>query len=164
MGKVHVYRSSEKDVIMSGDRTFAIIGSGRSIETIASEVAAAALKRHPDVGGVVTFEGRVRDHHRGRAVTALEYSVYRELADHEGMRIVDDVAQRLELPIACAIHRVGPVPIGDLAVWVFVGASHRAAAFEGCRAIIDEIKRDVPIWKHEWYGDGTDEWVIGNPG
>lgn len=118
---------------------------------------------HPEIGGVVVFEGRVRNHHKGRAVTALEYSVYHELAVHEGHRIVQETAQRLELPVALAIHRVGAVPIGEMAVWVYAGGAHRQAAFEGCRAIIDEIKRSVPIWKHEWYGDGTDEWVLGNP-
>ncbi len=118
---------------------------------------------HPEVGGVVVFEGRVRNHHNGRAVTALAYSVYRELAIREGERIVGDVAARLELPVALAVHRVGAVPIGEMAIWVYAGGAHRQAAFEGCRAIIDEIKRSVPVWKHEWYEDGSDEWVLGNP-
>ena len=121
------------------------------------------IAEHPEIGGVVTFEGRVRNHHQGRTVTALEYSVYRDLAIHEGERIVRATTERLELPVAVAIHRVGVVPIGEMAVWIYVGGAHRQAAFEGCREIIDEIKRSVPIWKHEWYGDGSDEWVLGNP-
>ncbi len=138
--------------------------SEHHIDATAATLAAQAIGRRPDVGGLVTFEGRVRNHHGGRGVRALEYSVYRDLAEHEGQRIVRDAAVRLNLPIALVIHRVGPVPIGEMAVWVHVGAAHRDAAFAGCREIIDEIKRSVPIWKHEWYDDGTDEWVLGSPG
>lgn len=129
----------------------------------AQQLSEQLATEHPEIGGVVVFEGRVRNHHQGRAVTALEYSVYLDLAVHEGDRIVREAAERLELPVAVAIHRVGAVPIGEMAVWVYVGAAHRQAAFAACREIIDEIKRSVPIWKHEWYGDGTDEWVLGNP-
>ncbi|MFW5695985.1 MAG: molybdenum cofactor biosynthesis protein MoaE [Alkalispirochaeta sp.] len=118
---------------------------------------------HPEIGGVVVFEGRVRNHHNGRGVSGLEYTAYHELAVYEGLRIVRETAARLELPVALAIHRVGAVPIGEMAVWVYAGGAHRQAAFEGCRVIIDEIKRSVPIWKHEWYEDGSDEWVLGNP-
>jgi len=133
------------------------------IMSTAQHLSQRVAAEHPEIGGVVVFEGRVRNHHNGRVVTALEYSVYHDLAVHEGTRIVHHAAKRLELPVALAIHRVGPVPIGEMAVWVYVGGAHREAAFEGCREIIDEIKRSVPIWKHEWYGDGRDEWVLGTP-
>ncbi|MDA3948155.1 MAG: molybdenum cofactor biosynthesis protein MoaE [Spirochaeta sp.] len=141
------------------DMQFRIIDT--PIEASATSAAHMISRRHAELGGFVAIEGRVRNHHGGRGVAALEYSVYRELAEHEGLRIVSDVAHRFRIPVAIAIHRVGPVPIGEMAVWVYTGAAHREAAFTACRAIIDEIKQTVPIWKHEWYEDGTDEWVAG---
>jgi adenylyltransferase/sulfurtransferase len=92
----------------------------------AERLSREIIAEHPEIGGVVTFEGRVRNHHQGRTVTALEYSVYRDLAMREGERIVRETAERLQLPVAVAIHRVGAVPIGEMAVWIYVGGAHRS--------------------------------------
>lgn len=134
------------------------------LEPYVFDVAEQLGQHFPEVGGVVTFTGRVRNHHNGREVTALEYSVYPELAQFEGERIVQEGLSRFGLIYAHAAHRVGPVPIGEVAVWVLAGGAHRQESFSACRWIIDEIKKTVPVWKHEWYGDGHDEWILGNPG
>lgn len=134
----------------------------RGIENVVAKLADELIRRHPEAGGVVTFDGRVRNHHHGRAVTALEYSVYPELARFEGERIVREARSRFGLVWVYVLHRAGPASIGDMAVWVSAGGAHRDEAFAGCRWVIDEIKKSVPIWKHEWYEDGTDEWVLGS--
>lgn len=155
--------------------TRSTIGSGKTVGTVTFllredrlephiyEVTEELGRHYPEVGGVVTFTGRVRNHHNGREVTALEYSVYSELAQHEGERIVQAAVDRFGLIYAYAAHRFGPVPIGEIAVWVLAGSAHREEAFAASRWIIDEVKKTVPVWKHEWYGDGHDEWILGNP-
>lgn len=120
------------------------------------------LKRQlvaPECGGFVCFEGWVRDHHQGRAVKGLRYTVYRELALKEGRRIIDEAHERWPDVKVCCVHRVGMLDIGDLAVWVGASSAHRNEAFEVCRFLIDEVKSRVPIWKEEFYADGTSEWM-----
>lgn len=122
----------------------------------------AALARRledPASGGYVTFEGRVRNHHEGRAVERLEYEAYDALAVAEGERIVAEAQRHHGLRHAACVHRIGPLAIGEIAVWVGTSAAHREAAFAGARYIIDEVKRRVPIWKKEFYADGTHGWV-----
>jgi molybdopterin synthase catalytic subunit len=114
----------------------------------------------PDCGGFVFFEGRVRDHHEGRVVTGLHYEAYRELAEKEGRRLVDEIAAKHGVR-AAAVHATGTLVPGDLAVWVGAAAAHRDAAFAACRELIDSIKERVPIWKQETYADGPSEWVEG---
>lgn len=113
----------------------------------------------PHAGACVTFEGRVRDHHQGRAVAGLRYEVHAALAEAEGARIVADALLRFDCVYARCVHRSGVLVIGELAVWVGVSAAHRDAAFAACRHIIDEVKARVPIWKHERYADGDAGWV-----
>lgn len=110
-------------------------------------------------GAFVCFEGWVRDSHQGKSVRALDYQVYRELALSEGERIVHEACARFDIVGATAVHRVGALALGDLAVWVGVSAGHRDAAFSACRWVIDEIKARVPIWKREHYHDGVSEWL-----
>jgi molybdopterin synthase catalytic subunit len=113
----------------------------------------------PSSGGFVAFEGWVRDHNEGRGVMSLEYEAYAGLAVKEGERILEEARQRFAIEQAAAVHRVGHLAIGDLAVWVGVSAAHRDAAFAACRYVLDELKRRVPIWKCEHYADGTSQWV-----
>ena len=125
-------------------------------------VDTAALRRamaRPDAGGFVVFEGWVRDHHLGKAVASLTYEAYEPLALKEGRRVVDETLARFDILEARAVHCLGALHPGDLAVWVAVSAAHRGDAFEACRWLIDAIKARVPVWKHEFYADGTDEWV-----
>jgi molybdopterin synthase catalytic subunit len=109
-------------------------------------------------GGFCSFEGWVRNHHAGKAVDSLEYSCYQVLAEKEGNKIIDEAKEKFAIDSAYCTHRVGHLAIGDMAVFVAVGAAHRDAAFAACRFIIDEIKSRVPIWKKEHYGDGSTDW------
>lgn len=130
-------------------------------ESTVAERAARIRAVHPEVGATLTFEGRVRNHHNGRTVDRLSYSSYERLADSEGVAILREATSQFGLQFAHAIHRTGDLQVGDLAVWVHVGAAHRAATFDGCRYVIEEIKRRLPVWKHEFYDDGTSVWVNG---
>lgn len=110
-------------------------------------------------GALVTFEGRVRNHNDGRGVLRLEYEGYEALAVKEGGRIMEEALQRFDIVRALCVHRLGALELGDLAVWVGIGAHHRGTAFEACRYIIDEVKDRVPIWKKEFYAEGDSGWV-----
>jgi molybdopterin synthase catalytic subunit len=113
----------------------------------------------PAAGGYASFEGWVRNHNEGHAVTRLEYEAFEELANKEGERIVNEAIQRFGVLKAACVHRVGSLGIGDVAVWVGVSSRHRAEAFAACRYIIDEVKHRVPIWKKEHYINGDSGWV-----
>ncbi len=110
-------------------------------------------------GAVVCFEGRVRDHNDGRAVHGLSYQAYVELAEAEGRKILDEARNRFAIERVVCVHRVGDLALGEVAVWAGVSAGHRAAAFEACRYVIDEVKSRVPIWKREHYVEGESEWL-----
>ena len=116
------------------------------------------------IGAVVTFEGRVRDHNDGRAVHGLSYQAYVELAEAEGRRILEEVLARFEVARVECVHRVGDLALGEVAVWAGASAAHRAAAFDACRYVIDEVKARVPIWKREHYVEGAPEWLHPEPG
>ncbi|MGW4365313.1 molybdenum cofactor biosynthesis protein MoaE [Nocardia takedensis] len=111
----------------------------------------------PEHGAVVVFTGKVRDHDGGQAVSALEYSAHPE-AERFLRTCCEQVAARSRLPVA-AVHRVGPLTIGDLAIVVAVAAPHRAEAFRVCAELVDRIKLEVPIWKRQQFTDGLSEWV-----
>ena len=122
----------------------------------------AALQRQlrdDRCGGFAAFEGWVRDHNEGHAVTRLEYEAFVELANKEGARIVEEAVRRFGVTRAACVHRVGSLAIGDVAVWVGASAAHRDEAFRACRFIIDEVKHRVPIWKKEHYVTGDSGWV-----
>jgi len=122
----------------------------------------AALQREMrDVtcGGFAAFEGWVRNHNEGLAVTRLEYEAFAELAEKEGARIVEEAIAQYGVTRAACVHRVGSLELSDVAVWVGVSAAHRDEAFRACRYIIDEVKHRLPIWKKEHYENGDSGWV-----
>ncbi|MFI5717984.1 molybdenum cofactor biosynthesis protein MoaE [Nocardia sp. NPDC051750] len=127
-----------------------------SDRTLDPAVVDAAV-RGPSYGGVVVFTGVVRDHDDGQAVSALEYSAHPEAA-----RFLREccaaVAESTGLPVA-AVHRIGNLEVGDLAIVTAVAAPHRAEAFAACAALVDRIKHEVPIWKRQMFADGLSEWV-----
>ncbi len=112
-----------------------------------------------DAGGFCVFEGWVRNHHLGRDVIRLEYEAYARLALKQGEEVLKLATERFDVLDIRAVHRTGPLAPGDLAVWVGVSSVHRKDAFQACQYVIDHIKDTVPIWKHEFYTDGTSEWV-----
>ncbi|GAB2639193.1 molybdenum cofactor biosynthesis protein MoaE [Nocardia goodfellowii] len=111
----------------------------------------------PEHGAVVVFTGKVRDHDGGQAVSALEYSAHPD-AERFLRKCCAEAAAASGLPVA-AVHRVGPLGIGDLAIVVAVAAPHRAEAFSTCADLVDRIKHEVPIWKRQLFADGLSEWV-----
>jgi len=112
----------------------------------------------PAAGGIAVFVGAVRDHDDSRDVTALSYSAHPSAAG-QLRKVAEHVAERFDVHAIAAVHRVGDLAIGDLAVVVAVSASHRGTAFDACRALIDELKATVPIWKHQRFTGGDSEWV-----
>jgi len=110
-------------------------------------------------GGFVAFEGWVRDRNEGRTVERLEYEAYLPLAEKEGRRILESAARDYPVFDIRCVHRIGLLKLGELAVWVGVSSRHRAAAFEACRVVIDEVKTRVPIWKKEHYSCGDSGWI-----
>jgi molybdopterin synthase catalytic subunit len=127
-------------------------------EPIDAAACAAALT---DVraGAFATFEGRVRDHSDGGTVSRLDYEAYVPLVEKEGERILAEAAAKFRILRAGAVHRIGALALGDVAVWVGVASEHREDAFGACRYIIDETKARLPIWKREHFQDGRQEWI-----
>ncbi|RDI49301.1 molybdenum cofactor biosynthesis protein MoaE [Nocardia mexicana] len=111
----------------------------------------------PEYGAVVVFTGKVRNHDGGQSVSALEYSAHPQ-AETFLERVCAEVSAAAGLPVA-AVHRVGPLTVGDLAIAVAVAAPHRAEAFGICSELVDRIKHEVPIWKRQLFADGMSEWV-----
>ncbi|WP_146910099.1 molybdenum cofactor biosynthesis protein MoaE [Arenimonas daejeonensis] len=114
-------------------------------------------------GAYASFEGWVRDHNDGRPVQGLFYESYRDLAEAEGERILEEAMSRFDITAAACVHRTGELALGDLAVWVGASAAHRGPAFDACRWIIDEVKSRVPIWKREKYAEGNQTWLHPDP-
>jgi molybdopterin synthase catalytic subunit len=119
----------------------------------------AALVDDPAAGAVVTFAGVVRDHDGGRSVRGLEYTAHPTAAAVVA-RVAEEVAGRAAGVRAVAVsHRVGVLDVGEVALACAVSADHRQAAFATCAELVDEIKRALPVWKHQVFTDGSDEWV-----
>jgi molybdopterin synthase catalytic subunit len=118
-----------------------------------------ALVAHEAAGAVVAFAGVVRDHDGGRTVTRLEYSAH-PAAQQTLAEVAAEVAADCHGVRAIAVsHRVGPLQIGDAALVAAVAADHRAAAFERCARLVDLVKERLPVWKHQFFADGSEEWV-----
>jgi len=128
----------------------------RETELSVDEVRAAVAD--PAAGGEVLFAGTVRDNDADRGVTALSYTAHPS-AEAELRRVAEDIVAKYDVIAVAAAHRVGDLAVGDLAVVVGVACTHRAEAFHACHALIDELKASVPIWKHQRFTDGSDEWV-----
>jgi len=112
-------------------------------------------------GGLTLFVGRVRDHDGGKDVDGLDYSAHPSALD-KLREVCERIAEEYDVHGVAAVHRTGKLAIGDIAVVVATTAAHRGEAFTASRALIDTLKAEVPIWKHQRFGDGTDEWV-GSP-
>ena len=109
-------------------------------------------------GGLTLFVGRVRDHDGGKGVTGLEYSAHPSALDRL-TEVCERIAAQYDVHGVAAVHRTGTLAIGDAAVVIATTAAHRGEAFEASRALSDTLKAEVPIWKHQRFGDGTEEWV-----
>ena len=140
---------------MSVVRLIAVRESELSLDEVRAAVA------DPAAGGIALFAGAVRDTDHDRGVTGLSYSAHPSAAG-ELRRVAEVIAEKYPVIGVAAVHRVGDLAIGDLAVVLAVSCAHRAEAFDACRDLIDILKASVPIWKHQRFDDGTAEWV-GTP-
>jgi molybdopterin synthase catalytic subunit len=109
-------------------------------------------------GSDLIFIGKVRDNSRGKSVTHIDYDIYNEMAVKELNRIADEASSNHELNRIIIIHRYGRVTLGETSIMILVSSPHRDSSYQASRYIIDEIKKRVPIWKKEFYTDGS-EWI-----
>ena len=114
----------------------------------------------PESGAIVTFDGTVRNHARGKPVTHLHYEAFPEMATKELEKIRAEAMRRWPLNGMAIVHRIGRMEIDESSVFIAVSAAHRQDAFEACRFAIDTLKTTVPIWKKEHYQDG-EVWIEG---
>ncbi len=121
-------------------------------------VGLLAKSHHPEAGAVVLFSGEVRDNHPQTDVDYLKYEAQEIMAAKSIRQILDDAREKFPLKIALAQHRIGKVGISESAVVVITASPHRAEAYSANRYIIDRIKHEAPIWKCEYFKDGTKEW------
>jgi molybdopterin synthase catalytic subunit len=117
-----------------------------------------ALAADASAGAVVTFSGDVRDHDHGRSVERLEYEGHPTAAAVIA-EVAAEVAARHDVIAIAVAHRVGPLQVGDAALVAAVSSAHRGEAFRACSDLVDEVKHRLPVWKHQVFSDGTDEWV-----
>lgn len=127
-------------------------GTPLSVDEVLAAVAG------PGTGGLVLFVGLVRDSDGGRGVERLDYSAHPDALETLG-RVASAVAADVPVLALAAVHRAGELAVGDLAVIVAAAAAHRGEAFTACRRLIDDLKAEVPIWKHQVFSDGEQEWV-----
>ena len=126
---------------------------------------------HKEAGAVVLFSGDVRESNLGKEVSYLEYEAQEIIASKQIEHILTEARLKWNLRIAIAQHRIGKVGISEPAVVVITATPHRREAYDANRHIIDRIKHEVPIWKCEYFADGTKQWggncncheITGNP-
>jgi molybdopterin synthase catalytic subunit len=117
------------------------------------------LVGHQSAGAVVGFVGMIRDHDVGRRVVRLEYSAHPSATQVMAVVVAEVAAQSDGVRAVAASHRIGVLHIGEAALVAAVAADHRHAAFTTCAHLVDTIKARLPVWKHQFFGDGTEEWV-----
>ncbi len=120
--------------------------------------ALAASVGTPDDGAVLTFVGTARRLSQDKEVMYLHYEVYESMAARELEKIIDEAAAKWPVSDCCVVHRYGRVNIGEASIFIGVSTPHRDDGFKALRYIIDTIKKTVPIWKKEFYADGS-VWV-----
>ncbi len=118
--------------------------------------------KKPEDGAVVTFDGIVRNHTRGRRTLYLEYEAYEEMALRQMQGLAERAIADFKVRDVAIVHRLGRLEIGETSVLIVVASAHRQAAFTACRWIIDTLKKTVPIWKKEHFEDGA-VWADGEP-
>jgi molybdopterin synthase catalytic subunit len=128
------------------------IDKGRILAAVESDSA----------GAVATFDGRVRNHSGGKAVTHLYYEAHAPVVLRELEAIRKEAMKRWDVDAVAVVHRVGRLEVGESSVFIAVSAAHRGPAFEACRFVIDTLKQRVPVWKKECFTDG-EVWVEPPP-
>lgn len=120
-----------------------------------------AMQYFPECGGLALFAGTVRDHHEGKAVKSLKYTAYKTLAERLVREIELDIEQKYGVSYVRVVHRIGHLDIGEVAIYAVARAVHRREAFAACEEAVERVKHEVPVWKEEFYHDGTSVFVEG---
>ncbi|MBJ9985200.1 molybdenum cofactor biosynthesis protein MoaE [Acinetobacter sp. S40] len=120
-----------------------------------------SISEFPECGGIGIFQGTVRNHHEGRAVKALKYTSYTPVAEKMIRQIEQEITQKYGVSYVRVIHRIGALDIGGMAIIAVAYAAHRREAFQACEEAVERVKHEVPIWKEEFYMDGTSQFVEG---
>jgi molybdopterin synthase catalytic subunit len=118
--------------------------------------------RRPQDGAVAVFEGIVRNHSRNRRTLYLDYEAYEPMAAKKLEELAEQALAQFAVREVAVVHRLGRLQIGETSVLIAVASAHRAAAFDACRWLIDNLKKTVPIWKKEHFEDGA-VWADGEP-
>jgi len=137
------------------------MGEIRLVEVVDRPLDAAAIERlvaDEHAGAIVSFSGNVRDHDHGRTVASLTYEGH-PTAEAVLKDVAQEIESRFDLIALAVAHRIGALEIGEAALVAAVATAHREEAFRACAALVDLTKERLPVWKHQVFADGTDEWV-----
>ena len=121
----------------------------------------ATIDQFPRCGGIGIFIGTVRNHHEGQGVEALKYTAYAPIAEKMIRQIELDIQAKYQVEYVRVIHRIGHLTIGDKAMIAIAYAEHRREAFAACEEAVERVKHEVPVWKEEFYTDGSHQFVSG---
>ena len=119
------------------------------------------IQAFPECGGTGIFIGTVRNHHEGRAVQALKYTSYAPVTEKMIRTIEQEIQEKYALRYVRVVHRIGTLDIGDKAIIAIAYAPHRREAFQACEEAVERVKHEVPVWKEEFYTDGSSQYVAG---
>ena len=119
------------------------------------------IQYFPECGGIGIFVGTVRNHHQGKAVKALKYTAYAPVAEKMIRAIEQEIQNKYAVSYIQVIHRIGALEIGGKAIIAVAYAPHRREAFMACEEAVERVKHEVPVWKEEFYSDGSSEYVAG---
>lgn len=119
------------------------------------------IQHFPECGGIGIFIGTVRNHHEGKAVKALKYTAYAPVAEKMIRAIEQDIQAKYQVSYVRVVHRIGALDIGDTAIIAMAYAAHRREAFQACEEAVERVKHEVPVWKEEFYTDGSSQYVEG---
>ena len=119
------------------------------------------ITHFPECGGIGIFIGTVRNHHEGKAVKALKYTAYAPVAEKMIRQIEQEIQAKHGAAYVRVVHRIGALDIGDTAIIAMAYAAHRREAFAACEEAVERVKHEVPVWKEEFYLDGSSQFVEG---
>ena len=119
------------------------------------------IQHFPECGGIGIFIGTVRNHHEGKAVKALKYTAYAPVAEKMIRAIEQEIQAKYQVSYVRVVHRIGALEIGDTAIIAMAYAAHRREAFQACEEAVERVKHEVPVWKEEFYADGSSQYVEG---
>lgn len=130
-------------------------------DTALTQDSFASIASFPECGGIGIFIGTVRNHHEGKAVNALKYTSYTPVSEKMIRQIELEIQQKYAVSYVRVIHRIGMLNIGEKAIIALAYAAHRREAFAACEEAVERVKHEVPIWKEEFYQDGSSQYVEG---